>query len=374
MNFIEEFKKGQSGDNKGIHISKIPGLVEMSKAINGIQQRRIYVVGAAPKTGKTTLTDSFFLIGLYLEYLEHPFNLEFIYFSFEIPRIEKEFEIASFFLYYDYNMKYIKLVNQTVDGRSVIKLSSDYLMGRLFDDDGEIILVSKNITKVLKEVYVKRIIPLFGEYDKNGIQIKGGLITFIKDRDNPTGLHKYLMNHAAQNGTFYKSRVYGNNRLNSYVPNVPDKLTLVITDHVRKIMPERNFSLKQVVDKYSEYACDIRDWCNYSFVHVIHTNRSLASKDNLKFFGDLVYPSSENIKETANLAEDANYVFTMFNPNDEKYNLKKHFGARIRDDAGNELYPSLRTIHLVESRHCRYPQHFRVSMEANIKNFKKLNI
>lgn len=74
------------------------------------------------------------------------------------------------------------------------------------------------------------------------------------------------------------------------------------------------------------------------------------------------------IKE--NLAEDADYVFTLFNPNDQRYNLQKHFGTQIRDTNGNEIYPNLITAHLVESRHCVYPQHFALNMFGGIKNFE----
>lgn len=74
------------------------------------------------------------------------------------------------------------------------------------------------------------------------------------------------------------------------------------------------------------------------------------------------------IKE--NLAEDADYVFTMFNPNDQRYGLEKHFGTQIRDSKGNEIYPNMRTIHLVESRHCEFPQHFSVNMYGGYKNFE----
>ena len=64
----------------------------------------------------------------------------------------------------------------------------------------------------------------------------------------------------------------------------------------------------------------------------------------------------------------------MFNPNDERYNLTKHFGATIRDSHGNEIYPNLRTLHLVESRNAPYPQHFRLEMNGAVKDFKQLNI
>lgn len=67
-------------------------------------------------------------------------------------------------------------------------------------------------------------------------------------------------------------------------------------------------------------------------------------------------------------------MFTMFNPNDERYKLKKHFGVDIKDGNGNELYPRMRTLHLVENRYGDSPLHFRVNMQGNIKNFEKLEI
>jgi hypothetical protein len=90
------------------------------------------------------------------------------------------------------------------------------------------------------------------------------------------------------------------------------------------------------------------------------------------FFKEDIYPTSEDIKGTGNLSEESNYLFTMFNPNDGRYNLKKHFGLELKDKYQNEIYPELRTIHLVESRHCIYPQHFKVNMKGGYKSFKKL--
>jgi hypothetical protein len=75
-----------------------------------------------------------------------------------------------------------------------------------------------------------------------------------------------------------------------------------------------------------------------------------------------------------NVAEDCDYLFTIFNPNDERYKLSKHFGEIIKDSKGNPLYPNLRTIHLVESRHCMFPQHFKTEMKGNVKSFQKINL
>ena len=40
MNFIEEYKKGQTGGNKGLPMGE--GLLNVTKAINGVQRARIY--------------------------------------------------------------------------------------------------------------------------------------------------------------------------------------------------------------------------------------------------------------------------------------------------------------------------------------------
>jgi replicative DNA helicase len=55
-NLIEEFKKGQRGENKGIPFGE--GLELITKATNGIQRGRMYGVGSPPKVGKSTFVFS----------------------------------------------------------------------------------------------------------------------------------------------------------------------------------------------------------------------------------------------------------------------------------------------------------------------------
>ena len=223
---------------------------------------------------------------------------------------------------------------------------------------------------MLQDVYQNRIIPLFGEYNSEGKQIKKGLIRFIEDKTNPTGLRKFLMAHAENNGQFVKEGGKFNKGITGYKANNPDKYTIVVTDHLRKLVPERGFQMKQTVDKYIEYTVEIRNWCAYTFAHIIHLNRSMTDVQRQKQFGDNIFPNSDDIKDTGNLAEDCDYLFTIFNPNDKRYNLDTFFGKKIRTSTGDEIYPSLRTIHLVESRHCDFPQHFAADMYGGFKAFK----
>lgn len=376
MNLIEEFKKGQLGGNKGLPMGN--GLANISKAINGVQRGRIYGVAAAPKAGKSTFVDYAFVIQPFLYAVEHQIPVEWIYFSFELDRVSKEFDFASYFLYHDFGIEEVQLeegITCTIGKKrtSKISLSPDYLRGRLQDDNGNIIKVKDSIKDALKEVYENRIIPLFGEFDASGTQIKKGYIKFIEQKDNPTGIYKYLKKHAEKSGRFISYESGKVSRIGGYVSDHPEKYTIIVMDHLRKLLNERGWQMKQTVDKMVEYMVELRNWCGYTFVPIIHTNRGMTDIDRIKHAKDELYPTSDDIKDTGNLAEDADYIFTVFNPNDERYKLVKHFGLTLKDTRGNPLYPAMRTFHLVESRHCIFPQHFRAEMLGHLKSFKQIN-
>ena len=157
-----------------------------------------------------------------------------------------------------------------------------------------------------------------------------------------------------------------------WVPNNPDKFTIIITDHMRKLKDEKGFTKKQIVDKMSEYQVEFRDWCGFTFVDIIHLNRNMSDVQRMKFNAEYLYPTGDDIKETGNLSEDANYIFTLMNPNDEKFNINKHFGLEIKTPNSEEIYPNYRSVHLVESRETECPVHFRSEMLGNINLFRPL--
>lgn len=370
-NFEIEFEKGQKGENKGLSMGT--GLYNIDNAINGLQKGRMYGIAGSPKSGKSTFTDYAFIIQPYLYSIKNNIPIEWIYFSFEIDRISKEFDFVAYFLFMDHGISRIKLPEgSTKKGKDSLNLSSDYLRGRVKDDNGKIIKVSDSLFKKIKDVYLNRIKDLFGDYKNNGIMIKKGRITFIENGNNPTGIYRMLTDYAEKEGTFIKNNDKFNKRITGYIPNNPKKYTIIVTDHLRKLKLEKSFTIKQNVDKYLEYTVELRNLCGYSFVHILHLNRSMTDMQRQKQFGDQLFPSSDDLKDTGNLAEECDYLFTLFNPNDERYNLQRHFGKNIKDGKGNDIYPNLRTVHLVENRHGEFPQHFRVNMIGNIKNFEQI--
>lgn len=369
MNFIEEFKKGQSGSNKGLPLG--PGLSAVTQAINGTAMGRYVIIASPPKVGKTTYVNYSYVASPYIYALENNIEIEWIYYSLEMTRLDQEFNFAVYFLFYDFGITEVELPPGVLKrGCSKVALSVDYLRGRLMDDNYEVIKVNADIFEKLKIVYATRIIPLFGEFSKEGVQIKEGLITVIENSNNPTGTYKELLHFAEKRGVLHKKKYGEGERLVGYTPTNPNKYVIVIQDHMRKVVLERGYDERTTINKLSEYFVMLRNLLNWTFVGIIHLNRSLNDLDRFKQFGDKLFPDSDMIKSSGSLSEDADYVFTLFNPNDERYNLKKHFGIEIKDMYNNLLYPNYRSIHLVESRHCAYPQHFAVNMIGSYKNFE----
>jgi len=282
--------------------------------------------------------------------------------------VKKEFDFASFFFFKDYGISEI-----THNGETYL-LSSRYLLGKLQDREGEVIPLTEEHKTILEDIYTNRIIPLFGEYNSKGIKLKEGVIQFMEDRDNPTGMRNTILEYARKNGEFtfqeYEATEDGKkvkkNRLLGYVHKDKQKRTIIITDHIRKLKRERGYSMKENMDKWIEYSVELRNFCHYTFVHIVHLNRSISNIERLKFNGEYIYPTGEDVKDSGNLSEECDYLFTLFNPTDEKYGLTTHFGHQLHE------YPNYRSIHLVESRDTECPQHLAVQMYGNIKHFKTL--
>ena len=375
MNFVVEFKAGQAGRNRGLTFG-IPGL---DRALNGIRKKHSYGLAAAPKCGKTTLADYCFLLAPYLD-LERQGRLddvEWIYFSYEIDRISKEFKFAAFFMYYDYKIFDFEFKDKRYP------MCQDYLQGTLLyvkevidgKEVTDFIPVSDEHKEYLKVIYEKRIIPIFGEYDADGIQIKAGKVKIIEEQDNPTGMYKYLTAIARTHGTFLtekymvsddRGRLEQKERVLSFNDREPHKFRIIIVDHVRKLVRERGFSMKENIDKWLEYSTILRNKCGYTFVNICHSNRGIANVDRLRVAGEMIFPTSDDVKDTGNLAEESTVLMTLFNPGDEKYNLTKHMGVDLQQ------FPNYRSLHITESRYTKCPVHIQLNMYGNVNNFLPL--
>lgn len=367
MNFIKAYTDGKEGKNSGLPT----GLRTLDRAINRVQRATIYGVAASPKVGKSTLVDFAFVINPYLYAEQHGLDVTFIYYSLEMSRIRLEYKAASYFFYHDYG------IATFMHKGKAVTISPNYLLHRQRDDDNELIPVSDEHLGLLKEIYEKRIVPLFGEYDAGGRKISAGKMQVIEDRvnSNPTGISNYLIRYAKNNGTFqtesYQSDDSGfeaqRQRVIGYEPNNPDKYVIVITDHLRKLKMDTGLSLKQNMDKMLEYQVFLRNICGFTFVDVLHLNRSIADAYRIRAAGENIHPDDNDLKDSGNLSEECDFLLTMFNPHDSRYSLSRHMGMDLAD------YPNYRSLHLVKSRDTECPLHMQINMFAGISFFEPLN-
>lgn len=371
-NFVKTFLDGKAGKNFGM----TTGIPPLDRSINGIQQGMSIGVAAAPKCGKTTLTDFAFVLHPYLqmEKMGKLDNIEWIYFSYEVARIPKEFKFAAFFMYHDYQIFDFQYKDKTY------LVSGNYLMGKLIHENSdktqELVKVTPEHEDMLKEIYLHRIVPIFGEYNKEGIKIRKGKVDLIEEADNPTGMYKYCRAYFEKHGKFIKEnymtvnddgQIVTRRRERGYAPDNPDLFTVIITDHIRKCLKERHFNMKENIDKWLEYTTILRNRCNATPVNICHSNRGVSNVERLKFAGDKIFPTADDVKDTGNLAEESTVLLTLFNPNDEKYNLNTHFGVEL------EHYPAYRSIHLTESRDTVSPVHIQTNMFGGVNLFTSLN-
>lgn len=378
MNLPTIFKDGQLGKNLGY----TTGIPPLDKLIGGVKRKSMYVIGAASKVGKTTFVDFSFVLQPYLEALSKGTldNIDWVYYSWEIDRVSKEFKFAAFFFYHDYGIH--KFRYRDVE----YEISDEYLSGQLKDelDTDKIVPVSPEHEALLIKIYQERIVPLFGEYDQHGKQIKRGKIEFFEEAENPTGLYYYLIKKAKSEGEpiyDYYDKVDDNGnttekeRIIGYTPHNPLKTTIVITDHIRKVGDERGFTLKQRMDKWLDYTVRLRNRYFFTFIHICHLNRSM-DVERLKFMGSNIFPSRDDFMDSSNLAQDADYVITLFNAMDETYRLKEHLGTVLYDRAGKAVYPKYRSIHLVDARKGgrATPAHIKVNMWGHINYYTKLGV
>lgn len=338
--FLNEVDRGRKGLNR-----QLPGKFPMwDKKAGSIWKKSLITIGASPKTGKTSFLDERYILYPYLNKPDHV-KIKWIYFSYEIDRIEKIANFVSYILHYKYG----------------IRISANTILSR-----GSKRLPDELLSKVV-EIFNNEIKELFGEYDKYGEQISEGFIDFYEERDNPTGIYKTCFAWAADNGKFiYKDIPGGRKKKIGYIEKDPNLWTIIIVDHVGLCKSERGYNKKQNIDKLSEYFVELRNFCRFTIVAVSQFNRGLGKTDRLKFSGELLQPTLEDWKNTGNLAEDSSLVIGLFNPAIYPH-LNKHLGYNL-----NKLQRFYRSAHILANRHGASPANYALFFDPIPKTFYEI--
>lgn len=160
-------------------------------------------------------------------------------------------------------------------------------------------------------------------------------IIFPEEAMNPTGIYKYCRNYAEQNGTVitkeisYKDEMgitHTKDVFDRYIPNDPNEYRLLIIDTINLIDTERGLTLKQSMDKLSEYCAKyLRN--RYFFSPIIIQQQAFEQEGNEAFKLGRIRPSVAGLGDSKYIGRDSNVVLGIFSP--FRFSLKEYEGYDI---------------------------------------------
>jgi len=170
------------------------------------------------------------------------------------------------------------------------------------------------------------------------------IVTIIDGRQNPTGIRKYVRILADDLGTTHEISEYSR----VYEPHDPELIVLFIYDHVGKIKSEKKDGIlltgKELIDTFSDDISNLyRDFYGFSNVVVSQFNRSISNPLRLK--QEDVTPMLEDFKSTSDMAEDADAVFSIFDP--WRYKVADPSGydlGQLRGEDGTKYYRNFQIL------------------------------
>lgn len=331
LDFLGEVEQGRKGVYKGLK----GGLERFDKFTNNIQKSTYYLIGAAPKSGKTGFLDHRFVIQAYLQNPDAKIN--WIYFSYEISKLEKMAKFCAYFIR--------ELYGDLVDSNIILSRGENKLSDELHE-------------KVI-HIYKDYVEPLFKR------------IQFYEDRENPTGIYFKLLEYAKKHGEFIYTPYTDDSgkerqKITGYKENDPELYTIVIADHIGLLSLEKGYDKKANIDKLSSYFVWMRNICKFTPVIVSQFNRDLGKVDRLKFNGESLQPTLEDFKDSSNTSEDASMVIAIFNAGLYPH-IEKHLGYNIK-----EIGKGYRSLHILASRNTESGVNIGLHLEGETGRFSEL--
>lgn len=322
---LREVDNGLIGRNGSIPfpVAKLDDYLEIAKNTN-------YLLVADTGAGKSTFAQDLILNTLdwYSVNKSEDIKLSIIYFGMERKL-------------YAYSAKWVSRMIFLNEG---ILIPVKKILGRkrTWNEESK----KLEIDKLTKDEYqlISNYSQVFNEWEKDDVFIAH------EGTHNPTGISVFLEEFAKKHGKIIP-RKEGSLSKNTYQPNHPNHIVLVVTDYVGVLEPEKDETgvKKQRLDKYSATMRKARDIYGFSPVNIQQLNRSVSGSDRLKM-NDLK-PKLSDIADTSELARDADVVIAIFEPfryvtNDIKYDLLGYELNKLRDEKGYKYY---RSLHILKS-------------------------
>ena len=259
----------------------------------GIEQGKYYCVSGASKSGKTQLCSYLFLYTPILYAYYHPEQVRIQIFYFPLEETPEKI-----------TMRFMCHLLYVLSGKK-IRVSPMKLQSV---SDGHI--VDKEVLELLNSIEYRSILDFYEDH-----------VHFISER-NPTGAWKTVNRYAQEAGTIHKKTVVIENKetgvkqekevFDYYEPKDPDEYVEVIWDHQSLTELERGLSLKECIDKLSEYFMVFRNHYNYIPIMIAQQNTETISLDAFK--ANKIRPTLAGIADSKNVGKDCSVMLGITNP------------------------------------------------------------
>lgn len=279
----------------------------------GIEQACYYTVTSFTKGGKSQFVSYTFIYKplMFCYYNNIDIDLRILYFPLE-ETPERIMNRFMSWLLYDFSKGKIRISPR--DLRSTTSAVDDSVLELLNSDE------------------IQDILKYFEEH-----------IIFPEEASNPTGIYKYCRQYAESRGKVYTKKVkskdeFGNIKeievFDRYEPDNPNEYVLAIIDTINLIDTEKEMTLKQSMDKLSEYCAKyLRN--RYFISPVIIQQQAFEQEGNEAFKLGRLRPSVAGLGDSKYTSRDSNVVLGLFSPfrfnlaEYEKYDITK-FRDNIR--------------------------------------------
>ncbi len=287
-------------------INSIPSpFTRFSEDFLGVEQGLYYLITSGTKGAKTQFSSFVFIYNTLMYSYKHSDQASVKIFYYPLEETPEEVMIR-FMCYILYSLNN----NTRISPKDLKSSNNNYPLSKDILD----ILQSEEYTKLLKH------------FQDNIV---------FSTSTNPTGVWMEMTKYAEENGTVYKKESvikdnFGVPRtiktFDYYVSNNPKEYRIIYFDHVSLISAEKGISLKQSIDKLSEYMVLLRN--RYNYTPVVIQQQSFAGESLDAFKENKLTPTIANLSDSKYPARDCNLALGIFSP--FKYALQEYKGYDIK--------------------------------------------
>ena len=249
----------------------------------GIEQGTYYLVSGLTKSAKSQITNYLFVYNTIFYAIDNPdkISIRIFYYPLEETPESITLRFMSFLLF--------KLSNQRIRISPVDLKSTN--SNKPLDDE---------ILNLLKSDDYQRYMRFFEEH-----------VTFMSDR-NPTGIWKTVKAYAENNGTTHYRSIKITNKITGeeedkkvfdyYTPNNTKEYVFILVDHVSLLENEKGMTLRESINRLSEYMIILRN--KYNYIPVVVQQQSTETGNLDAYKAGKIRPTMAGLSDSKYTAKD----------------------------------------------------------------------